>query len=292
MILAIVLALILVPTDLAAAPLPAAGVSTTHIVHLPSAEGSALEQQYALWNLVNQARNQAGLSPLAWDSSLADAAEEHAQMMASQGTISHQFTGEPALLERLTAHNARLDRASENAVYDITVEGAHDNFMSSAPHRANLLDPSFDAIGIGVVENGGILYIVEDFSHRMVDVPDEQAAQMAAASFEALRRQTGGDELSLVPDVRLQRMAQTMAEHEMPNSSAALALPGARLAASYATLDPANLPPSVAHLTALRGVTHFSVGAHYARGPKYPSGLYWVTIVLFNSPELKSARVR
>ena len=74
----------------------------------------------------------------------------------------------------------------------------------------------------------------------MVDVPDEQAAQMAAASFEALRRQTGGEELSLVPDLRLQRIAQTMAEREAPNSSAALALPGVRFAASYATLDPSE----------------------------------------------------
>jgi len=177
-------------------------------------------------------------------------------------------------------------------VYDLTVEGAHDNFMSSAPHRANLLDPGFDAVGIGVVEMGGILYVVEDFSHRVVDVSDEQAAKMVADSFDAQRRKAGVSNLSLIDDQRLQQMALSMAENETPSGAPGLALPGARFAASYATLDPANLPTAVAHLTTLRGVTHIGVGVHYARTPKYPSGLYWVTVVLFHTPELRSAQMR
>jgi uncharacterized protein YkwD len=243
-------------------------------------------------NLVNLTRSQAGLPALAWDDKLAEAAGEHAKTMAEQGTLSHQFAGEPSLLERLTAHRARLDRASENVVYDLTVEGAHDNFMGSAPHRANLLDPGFDAIGIGVVETGGLLYIVEDFSHRVVDVSDEQAARMVAASFDAQRRKAGAEDLPLVDDRRLHQIAQSMAESETPNGTPGLALPGARFAASYATLDPANLPTAVAHLTALRGVTHIGVGVHYARTPKYPGGLYWVTVVLFHVPEVRSAQMR
>ncbi len=182
-----------------------------------------------------------------------------------------------------------MDRASENVVYDITAEGAHDNFMSSAPHRANILNPAFDAIGIGVVETDGVLYITEDFAHRLVDVSDEQAARVAAAAFSNLRRSTGADELTLISTPRLHQIVKSIAQREVPEGAPGLALAGARFSASYATTNPSRLPPSIAQLAALRGLTHYSVAACYARSPKYPGGLYWVTIVLFHSPELRAA---
>jgi uncharacterized protein YkwD len=36
--------------------------------------------------------------------------------------------------------------------------------MKSPPHRANILDKDMDSIGVGVVERGGQLFAVEDFS--------------------------------------------------------------------------------------------------------------------------------
>jgi hypothetical protein len=247
--------------------------------------------QHALFDLVNHTRRQAGLQELIWDDKLADAAWDHAKAMAEQGVLSHQLAGEAPLIERLTTHRARLDRASENVVYDITAVGAHDNFMSSPPHRANILDPAFDAIGIGVVENGGVLYITEDFAHRVVDVPDEQAAQIAAAAFSDLRRSAGAGELTLISTPGLQQVVRSMAQREVPDGGPGLALAGARFSASYATTTPSQMPPPIAHLAALRGLTHYSVAACYARTPKYPGGLYWVTIVLFHSPDLRAARV-
>jgi uncharacterized protein YkwD len=36
--------------------------------------------------------------------------------------------------------------------------------MKSPPHRANILDRDMDSIGIGVVEQAGQLFAVEDFT--------------------------------------------------------------------------------------------------------------------------------
>ena len=36
-------------------------------------------------------------------------------------------------------------------------------FQQSPEHRANLLDPSYKQIGVGVVESGGEVYVVQDF---------------------------------------------------------------------------------------------------------------------------------
>jgi uncharacterized protein YkwD len=38
--------------------------------------------------------------------------------------------------------------------------------MKSAPHRANILDREMDSIGVGVVEQGRELFVVEDFAQE------------------------------------------------------------------------------------------------------------------------------
>jgi uncharacterized protein YkwD len=35
--------------------------------------------------------------------------------------------------------------------------------MRSAHHRETLLNPDYNVVGFGVVQNGGILYVTEDF---------------------------------------------------------------------------------------------------------------------------------
>ena len=58
------------------------------------------EREKSLMDLTNQAREEAGLKPLAWDVGLAAAAKAHAERMASEGPISHHYGGEPDLPER------------------------------------------------------------------------------------------------------------------------------------------------------------------------------------------------
>ena len=280
-----------------AASSPAAwdGTSVVRTVNLKSGNRqnpNAINAQVGvLFDIVNRTRRQAGLPELAWDDKLAGAARDHARAMADTGVLSHQLQGEGPLIVRLTAHNVRLDRASENVVYDISVEGAHDNFMSSPPHRANILDPAFDAVGIGIVEAGGVLYITEDFAHRVADLSDEQASQIAANAFRDLRRTAGADDLALITTPGLRQVTEAMAQREVPDGKPGLMLAGARFSASYATSNPSQIPPSIAQLAVLQGITHYSVAACYARTPKYPGGLYWVTIVLFHSPpQLRAAR--
>lgn len=137
-----------------------------------------------------------------------------------------------------------------------------------------------------MVETGGILYVTEDFTHRLVDVPDEEAAQMAATTFSHLRRSAGADELTLISAPALHQAVESVVQREIPDGGPGLALAGARVSASYAATTPSQLPPPIAQLATLQGLTHYSVAACYARTPKYPGGLYWVTIVLYHAPGL------
>jgi hypothetical protein len=212
--------------------------------------------------------------------------------MSKEGRLSHQFEGEASFAERLIIQKMRFDRASENVVYDLTAEGAHVNFMSSARHRANVLNPDYDAVGIGIVEVGGVLYVVEDFAHRVAEVKDDAAAEEVAAEFAKLRKSSGAKALPLVSNSCVMQNARYMAQQGALDSRMQLRLLGARFAASYATTNLAQLPSDVARLSFVHGLSHYSVGVCYARSAKYPGGLYWVTLVLFDGPTTEATASR
>jgi uncharacterized protein YkwD len=150
------------------------------------ASGSAARPQAGapesqLLEAANRDRASAGLHPLRWDMSLAAAARQHAQRMAQANTLSHQFPGEPPVQQRATQAGARFSMIAENVAEGPSAAHLHQQWMHSPPHRANLLDPELNAVGIAVVQSGGMLFAVEDFS---VAVPtlnlDAQELQVAA----------------------------------------------------------------------------------------------------------------
>ena len=52
---------------------------------------------------LNHERASHGLSALQWDDHAADAARAHAQLLAENGKLAHQFPGEATLPERIGA---------------------------------------------------------------------------------------------------------------------------------------------------------------------------------------------
>jgi len=125
---------------------------------------ASLRGERALFASVNQARRAQGLSPLRWDESLATAARRHAEAMAEHGSAQHGFEGEPSLSARVKQTGARFTWLAENVTQGPSPEFIHEQFMKSPPHRANILDRDMDSIGVGVVERGGQLFAVEDFT--------------------------------------------------------------------------------------------------------------------------------
>jgi uncharacterized protein YkwD len=117
-----------------------------------------------LLDSVNHERRAQGLPALRWNEALADAAQRHAQEMARQDSVSHTLPGEPSLASRATKAGARFSWISENIVQSASAAGAHEQFMKSSNHRANILDVDMDSVGIGVAERHGQLFVVEDFA--------------------------------------------------------------------------------------------------------------------------------
>jgi hypothetical protein len=128
------------------------------------AQHGARGSEQALLQSANRERESRGLAPLKWSDSLADAARQHAQLLAQENTLSHQFPGELGLAERTKRAGARFSSVAENIAEGPSAEVIHRLWMNSPPHRANLLDPRLDSVGIAVTDRNGTLFAVQDFS--------------------------------------------------------------------------------------------------------------------------------
>jgi uncharacterized protein YkwD len=137
-----------------------------------------------LLNAANHDRLTAGLPPLKWDSALAAAAHQHALRMAQMNQLSHQFPGEPPMQDRARQAGARFSTIAENVAEGPTVAGIHTQWMNSPPHRANLLDPDLNSVGVSVVQSGNMLFAVEDFSTAVASFSLEEQEQQVASQLE------------------------------------------------------------------------------------------------------------
>ncbi|MGC2186271.1 MAG: CAP domain-containing protein [Terriglobales bacterium] len=134
--------------------------SCTSALAQPKAE--AAEQQ--LFQAINGERAAHGLPSLKWDEALANAARQHAEMMAAQRSISHGFLGELSLPSRAARAGARFSWLSENVAAGPSAQNILEQWMQSPNHRANLLDADMDTIGAGAAERNGAVFAVADFS--------------------------------------------------------------------------------------------------------------------------------
>ena len=233
------------------------------------------EQQ--LLDLSNQARADAGVALLQVDEGLTEAARAHAAEMAAQQQLSHQLPGEPSLIQRLAARSdLHLDHVGENVAFSGNVDQAQDGLMQSPPHRQNLLNPDYNAVGLGVVRSGYVLYITEDFGHSLVTYSMSQAEQAVAESVAQVRRRANLQQLQRVEDDGAEAAACSMAHADSLRAPA----PRGLYLLRYTTMEPAALPGGVAQAIGDRGLHSFSAGTCYARTNRFPAGTYWVVLIL------------
>jgi uncharacterized protein YkwD len=262
---------------------PAAMMAAANVVtyHAPRTCNSASAADETL-SLINQERVQSGLPSLKFEPRLSQAARAHAEEMMRNRQLSHQFAGEAPLAERLAKVSVPLDSSSENVTMHLTTAGAHTAFMGSAPHRANILNPKFDAVGIAVLCDADWLYVVEDFAHLIPELPDAQVAEHISNKLDSLL-ETSGARLLRVNDARVDQLVDAMASRGTVTNSGGLALPGALCLAGFTTTNPDTLPSGLAQMRTISGAAQYAVGVRFARTAKYPNGTYWVVVVLFSN---------
>jgi len=240
-----------------------------------------LEVEQQLLVFANQSRHQAGAPPLSVDSGLSQAARTHAQSMLDARQLSHQFEGEPALPQRLAATtDAQLDQEAENVALDYDAQHGHEHLMSSPPHRANLLNPAYNVIGLGVVRSGDRLYIVEDFGHALPNYTIPDLKDRIARSVSGLRTQSGHPALSRRDLLIADDAACSMARADKLGTSPVHKLAERFTVLTYTSLHPEALPNGAIHALTSQNLSSFSIGACYSRTATYPTGVYWIVLTL------------
>lgn len=127
--------------------------------------------------LINQARINSGLAPLAVNAQLAVAAQSHADDMARNGVgIGHSGTdGSTPTIRILRAGYGAYSwgpLVGENWAAFRTIEESMKMWMSDAPHRGNILRQAYREIGIGTGQSPlGAPILVTDFGAQPNKLP-------------------------------------------------------------------------------------------------------------------------
>lgn len=113
-----------------------------------------VDAETRMLELVNRERTANGLEPLTVDPAIREVARAYSTTMFQEGFFAHldQQGGTP--FDRMRAGGVAFRAAGENLALAPTVQIAHDGLMNSPGHRANILNPRFRRIGIGVADGG------------------------------------------------------------------------------------------------------------------------------------------
>jgi hypothetical protein len=246
-----------------------------------SQEINAPVAQQRLLSLVNQERAKESLAPLVLDERLSQAALKHTQRMVQNDTLSHQFDGEEPLQLRIGDENVRCDRDGENIALDGNLENAHLMLMQSPPHRANILNPQFNAVGIGILKADELIYITEDFAHVLPAYSEPEADAAAQQAISEYAKSQGVPIPKRRPLPQLRQVACNMALDDKLDSGKVGAVLGVSSAAAWNATDLGKLPTSLKKLLAQPWPSGYSLGVCFAPSVSHPGGVYWLVLAIY-----------
>ena len=81
-------------------------------------------------------------------------ARTHSADMFARGYFAHVNPDGKNPFQRMKEANVIFTAAGENLALSQTVKMAHTNLMNSPGHKANILNPAFGRLGIGILDGG------------------------------------------------------------------------------------------------------------------------------------------
>jgi uncharacterized protein YkwD len=260
---------------------------------LPSTKEDLLSLERKLFELINEERQNRGLHLLSFSPALSQLARAHSKDMASRGRISHTSTDGRSYQDRVVNEEFYFIALGENVAFSNGFQPGfiHEELMKSPGHRENILDPSFDQVGIGAFlkKNKGY-FITQDFRRSPVLRDENEVKREIQRDMNDLRRKNFLLPLSFLQDADeyAYRCALNMIKDRRPPP----------------------LPPQLGNTQyhfitspALEGIQSIykdkildeiyetaGLGVAFNRNTKYPGGSYFIALLLF--PENKYRNMR
>lgn len=107
-----------------------------------------------MFALINKERRERGVAELSWAPEIVPVARAHGRDMWERKYFGHYSPEGDDIGDRLDGAEIRYSLAGENLALAPTVASAHNGLMNSEGHRANILEPEFKRVAVGVIDNG------------------------------------------------------------------------------------------------------------------------------------------
>jgi len=241
----------------------------------------AIEKKLLEW--VNKERTERQMGALKPSVALQKLAKAHSRDMASRRLLTHLSTTGKPYESRLTDAGMYFTEIGENVASSETYEGdfIHQGFMESPEHRANILNPHFDTIGIGVVlASDDKYYVTQDFLQSMQVLDKDMAAGFFKDEINKIRKEKA------LPSLSFQKTADLFAKNyaeKKANGKPLINIANffGETHIHFITSPRLSLPEKVAREAAKGIYETGGVGAWFGRLPDYPGGTYMVALFLF-----------
>ncbi|MDI6601144.1 MAG: CAP domain-containing protein [Thermoanaerobacteraceae bacterium] len=119
------------------------------------------DEAYML-QLINSEREKLGVDKLTMDENLAKLARLKSEDMAKNNYFNHESPTYGSPFEMMKDNEISYQMAAENIAKNSSVYKAHVSLMNSESHRANILNPGYNKVGIGIVKGQNNTYIITE----------------------------------------------------------------------------------------------------------------------------------
>ncbi len=132
-------------------------------ITIPTSSATAYEDQVI--TLVNKERSKRGLQTLKKNATLAYVARLKSKDMATKGYFSHTSPTYGSPFTMMQHYGIRFSAAGENiAMGQPTPQAVMTAWMNSPGHKANILSPAYNQIGVGMAKSSrGSIYWTQEF---------------------------------------------------------------------------------------------------------------------------------
>lgn len=239
---------------------------------------------------VNEERAKAGVDPLKPNRLLTLSARKHLLRMVRSGELSHEFNDERSLMDRVAEQGTRFSATAENLAMATLADDMHTGLMNSPGHRANILSPEYDSIGVAVVRYGKEYWSTQHFAHTTPALSAVEAEATFGRYVQELRESTRMNRIKVVasPEVRAAvckmaasdqvKVASLPSEDRLDQWNEGL-VHSQRGAYAFTSLDLKDWPEKLKDVVTAPSMQRMYVGACYVKTPKLPGGAFWFGVL-------------
>ncbi|CCG04493.1 CAP domain-containing protein [Blastococcus saxobsidens] len=159
----------------------------------PPGTDAGIEERIArdIFDRVNDERRARGLEPVEWNGALAGVARDWSVAMAERGVLEHQDVRAVLGREELAGFTG-LGENVFTASGPVPAGVAHAGWMRSDGHRANVLNPGWNRLGVGVYcASDGSVWAAQEFG-RTVDADRAEVGRETPPTEPIARPQEDG----------------------------------------------------------------------------------------------------